>query len=194
MARKPKSPSENTEFETKTIPENTSSDKTTPETSSETVNVADTSTKSPVWQLVGQYIRDLSFENPDAPGSILRNGAPRFDVNINVQVKREPNDIYAVELTLTSKAMRDEAVLFNVELVYGGMFRVQNVPEDQLAPLLMVESPRMIFPFARQVLASITQSGGFPPLLMEPVDFAAIYRRNLEAMAKAQKEKGEKAN
>lgn len=148
--------------------------------------------KAPVWQLVGQYIRDLSFENPEAPASILRGGsAPKFEVNINVQVKREPEDIYAVELTLTSKATRDDNVLFNVELVYGGMFRVQNVPEEQMPGLLMVESPRMIFPFARQVLANVTQSGGFPPLLMEPVDFAAIYRRNLEAMAKAQKEQGD---
>jgi preprotein translocase subunit SecB len=147
---------------------------------------------TPVWQLVGQYIRDLSFENPGAPASILQGtGAPKFDVNINVQVKREPEDIYAVELTLTSKAVRNDAVLFNVELVYGGMFRVKDIPEDQLAPLLMIESPRMIFPFARQVLANVTQAGGFPPLMMEPVDFATIYRRNVEAMAQAQKEKQE---
>jgi len=73
-------------------------------------------------------------------------------------------------------------VLFNVELIYGGVFRVKNIPEDQLAPLLLVECPRLIFPFARQVLATITQQGGFPPLMMEPVDFNAIYLQNLKAL------------
>lgn len=163
---------------------NSGSDNSNPEAAT----AANDPAATPVWQLVGQYIRDLSFENPEAPGSILRGtGAPRFDVNINVQVKREPDDIYAIELTLTAKALREESILFNVELVYGGMFRVKNIPEDQLAPLLMIESPRMIFPFARQVLANVTQAGGFPPLMMEPVDFASIYRRNVEAMAQAQK-------
>jgi len=77
-------------------------------------------------------------------------------------------------------------VLFNVELVYGGVFRLKNVPEIQLSQLLMIECPRLIFPFARQVLASVTQQGGFPPLMMEPVDFAAIYRQNLAALAAKQ--------
>jgi len=77
-------------------------------------------------------------------------------------------------------------VLFNVELIYGGVFRIKNVPENQLAPLLLVECPRLIFPFARQVLATITQQGGFPPLMMEPVDFQAIYLQNLKSLQDAQ--------
>jgi preprotein translocase subunit SecB len=139
---------------------------------------------APSMNLVGQYIRDLSFENPGAPGTLLAGGAnPAFNVSISVGVKKQSDEIYAVELTLLAKANRDDTVLFNVELVYGGIFRLKNVPEAQLSPLLMIECPRLIFPFARQVLASVTQQGGFPPLMMEPVDFSAIYRQNLAKLA-----------
>jgi preprotein translocase subunit SecB len=141
----------------------------------------------PSMNLVGQYIRDLSFENPGAPGSIMAgSGNPAFNVSISVGVKKQADDIYAVELTLNAKANREETILFNVELVYGGVFRLKNVPENQLSQLLMIECPRLIFPFARQVLASTTQQGGFPPLMMEPVDFAAIYRQNLAKLAAQQ--------
>ncbi|ODT49423.1 MULTISPECIES: protein-export chaperone SecB [Alphaproteobacteria] len=141
----------------------------------------------PSMNLVGQYIRDLSFENPNAPNSLLVGGAnPAFNVSISVGVKKQSEEIYAVELTLNAKANRDDTVLFNVELVYGGIFRMKNIPEAQMSGLLMVECPRLIFPFARQVLASVTQQGGFPPLMMEPVDFAAIYRQNLAKLAAQQ--------
>lgn len=150
--------------------------------------------QAPVWRLVSQYIKDLSFENPNAPASILSaNAMPKFDVNINVGVNRLPEDLYGVDMTLKAKASRHDMVLFNIELVYGGAFLVKNIPEQQMAPLLMIESPRLLFPFARQILASISQQGGFPPLMMEPVDFAAIYRSNLAALAKAQQEQAAKA-
>jgi preprotein translocase subunit SecB len=142
---------------------------------------------APSFNIVGQYIRDLSFENPGAPGSILAGGAnPAFNVSINVQVKKQTDDVYAVEITLNAKAEREQTVLFNVELVYGGLFRVRNVAENQLPPLLMIECPRQLFPFARQVLANVTQAGGFPPLMMEPVDFVAIYQQNLARMGQAE--------
>jgi len=138
---------------------------------------------APAFNLVGQYVRDLSFENPGAPQSILAGGAaPTFTVSINVGAKKQADDIYAVELTLNAKANRETNLLFNVELVYGGIFRLRNIPENQVAPLIMVECPRLIFPFARQVLASVTQQGGFPPLMMEPVDFAQLYRQNLQQL------------
>ena len=141
----------------------------------------------PSMNMVGQYIRDLSFENPGAPGSIMAGGGnPAFNVSISVAVKKQSEDLYAVELTLNAKANREQTVLFNVELVYGGVFRLKNVPEATLSQLLMIECPRLIFPFARQVLASVTQQGGFPPLMMEPVDFAAIYRQNLAKLAAQQ--------
>src|SRR3954471_20990552 len=145
----------------------------------------------PSFNLIGQYIRDMSFENPGAPGSIMLGGPnPNFQVGINVGVKKQSDDIYAVEITLNAKADREKNVLFNVELIYGGVFRVKNIPEDQLAPLLLVECPRLIFPFARQVLATITQQGGFPPLMMEPVDFAAIYQQNLKSLQQQQAAQG----
>ena len=135
---------------------------------------------APGYSLVGQYIRDLSFENPGAPGSVMLGGPnPQFSVSINVGVKKQADDLYAVEINLTAKAERDSTVLFNVELVYGGVFRLRNVPETTLAPLLMDECPRMLFPFARHVLANTVQLGGFPPLMMEPVDFQALYIQNL---------------
>ena len=142
---------------------------------------------APSLSLIGQYIRDLSFESPGAPGSILLGtGNPTFGVNISVSVKKQAEEIFAVEITLSAKADRDNAVLFAVELVYGGVFRIRNVPEARLAELLMIECPRLIFPFARQVLASVTQLGGFPPLMMEPVDFGQVYLQNLKALEAAQ--------
>lgn len=140
----------------------------------------------PSFNILGQYIKDLSFENPAAPSSnLLGGGQPDFAVSINVNAKKQSDDVYAVELTINAKAERDKTVMFNVELVYGGLFRVQNVPENQLPALLMIECPRMLFPFARQILSNVTQAGGFPPLLMEPVDFVAIYQQNLQQAAQA---------
>lgn len=157
-------------------------------------NAAQDPAKIPSLNIVSQYIRDLSFENPEAPNSVMGGAsAPSFNVNINVAVKKQADDIYAVELTLNAKAERDAKLLFNIELIYGGLFRVVNIPENQMAPALMIECPRLIFPFARQVLASVTQAGGFPPLLMEPVDFAVIYRQNLARMAEAAKQAGDAA-
>jgi len=144
---------------------------------------------APSMNLVGQYVRDLSFENPGAPGSIMAGGGnPAFNVSISVGVKKQTDELYAVELNLKAKANREDTLLFNVELVYGGVFRMKNIPEAQISTLLMVECPRLIFPFARQVLANVTQQGGFPPLMMEPVDFLAIYRQNLAALAAKQGE------
>jgi preprotein translocase subunit SecB len=145
----------------------------------------------PSLNLMGQYIRDLSFESPGAPGSImLGSGSPTFQVGINVGVKKQAEEVYAVEITLNAKADRDNAVLFSVELVYGGVYRVRNVPEARLGEVLMIECPRLIFPFARQVLASVTQQGGFPPLMMEPVDFAQVYMQNLKALQDQQAQQG----
>jgi preprotein translocase subunit SecB len=142
--------------------------------------------EAPSLNIIGQYIKDLSFENPNAPGSILPGAQPKIALNINVTARKQADDVYVSELTINAKAERDDAVLFSVELVYGGLFRLQNVPEAQIYPLVMVECPRMIFPFARQILTNITQAGGFPPLMMEPVDFGALLRQNLVAQQKQQ--------
>lgn len=143
----------------------------------------------PSYSLVGQYIRDLSFENPGAPASVLAGGPqPQFSVGINVGVKKQADDLYAVEITLNAKAEREAKTLFQVEMVYGGLFRIRNVPEDQLAPLLMVECPRMLFPFARHALANTVQIGGFPPLMMDPVDFQALFLQNVRTLQQQQQQ------
>ena len=149
----------------------------------------------PSFNLIGQYIRDMSFENPGAPGSIMLGGPnPSFNVGINVGVKKQADDVYAVEITLNAKAEREKNVLFNVELIYGGVFRIKNVPENQLAPLLLVECPRLIFPFARQVLASVTQQGGFPPVMLDPIDFGQFYLQKMQALQAAQTAPGGASN
>ena len=141
-----------------------------------------TTVGGPGYNLLGQYIRDLSFENPGAPASVLSGAAPNFNVGINVGVKKQSDEIYAVEITLSAKADRDSAVLFNIEMIYGGIFRIRNVPEQLMPQFLMVECPRLLFPFARHALANTVQLGGFPPLMMEPVDFQAIYVQNVRKL------------
>ena len=154
-----------------------------------TGNSAAEAAPGPSFAMISQYIRDLSFENPGAPQSNLAGGPnPTFNVSINVSVKKQDEGLYAVELTLNAKALRDQAVLFNVELIYGSVFRLRNVTDQQLAPLLMVECPRLVFPFARQVLANTVQQGGFPPLMMDPVDFQALYIQNLRNLQAQQQQ------
>ena len=137
---------------------------------------------APSMSIIGQYMRDLSFENPNAPASNLQTGGPNptFNVGINVNVKKQADDIYAVELALNAKAARETNVVFNVELVYGGVFRVKNVPEAQLQAFLMIEGARTIYPFARHVLATTVQMGGFPPLMMDMIDFQALYIQRVQ--------------
>lgn len=138
----------------------------------------------PTLAMVGQYIRDLSFENPQAPSSILAGGAnPNFAFNIAVGYTKQSDEVYAVETTLNVKADRDGAVLFNVELVYGGVFVLRNVPDAQAPFILMVQCPTQTFPFARQVIANVIQQGGFPPVLLQPVDFNALFQQRLQAAA-----------
>ncbi|MCF6343851.1 MAG: protein-export chaperone SecB [Devosiaceae bacterium] len=170
---------------------NTKDNKSSAKTSKTPTNEAPASIKAaPVIGLLTQYVSDLSFESPDAPESIISgSGTPQISISINNQVKKRDDGSFLVELVLNAKAERDSKILFNVELSYCGVFNIQNVPDAQLAPVLMIECPRLLFPFARQILAQVTQSGGFPPIMMEPVDFAAIYRQNLEAMAKQAAEK-----
>ena len=135
---------------------------------------------APGYSLVGQYIRDLSFENPGAPGSVLLGGPnPNFNVTINVGVKKQADDLYAVELNLTAKAERETTVLFNVELVYGGVFRLNGFPQEHTLPILFIECPRLLFPFARQIIAECTRNGGFPPLMIDPIDFAQMFQARM---------------
>lgn len=129
-----------------------------------------------------QYIKDMSFEMPGAPAILRRlNEQPQVQVNVNVQAQQMQGDVYEVVLTLNAEAKLGADPLFIVELVYGGVFTVQGVPTDILRPLLLIECPRLLFPFARGIIASLTREGGLPPMLIQPIDFADLYRRQLQA-------------
>lgn len=128
-----------------------------------------------------QYVRDISFENPNAPGS-LRTGAsaPEMEVNVNMDAREIKDDdiknMYEVALTLNAVAKRDDKALFVAEVIYGITVSIGDaVPENQHHPILFIEIPRLAFPFARQIMATVTSQGGYPPLLLNPVDFQGLY-------------------
>ena len=127
-------------------------------------------------RILAQYVRDVSFENPRAPDS-LRGGAPQpqIDLGVELNAKGRPDGFFEVDLKLTARAMRETEAVFHVELVYGGLFQIVGVSEQDLEPVLMIECPRFLFPFARRIIADLTAEGGFPPFMLEPLDFAGIY-------------------
>ena len=128
-------------------------------------------------RVLTQYLKDLSFESPGAPQSIRQDlPAPEVEVSVDVNARRLGDDQYEVELACSATATRDGETAFVVETNYAGLFLIQNVPAEQLEPLLLVEAPRLLFPFARQVVATATREGGFMPLMLEPLDFGAMYR------------------
>jgi len=147
----------------------------------------------PQLSVLTQYVKDLSFESPGAPLSLRpRDKAPAININVNVQANPLAESDYDVTLTMTAKAEDGGSVLFNVELVYGGVFRVTNFPQEHLLAVLFIECPRMLFPFARQIVAECTRNGGFPPLMIDPVDFAQMFQRRMaEEQAKGQVKAGD---
>ncbi|UNE54330.1 protein-export chaperone SecB [Bartonella machadoae] len=134
----------------------------------------------PVFAVLTQYLKDFSFENPSAPRSLRpREKAPQIDININVNANPIGDDNYDVILTLSVKADDDTETLFHVELIYGGVFHIKNIPQEHVMPLVFIECPRLLFPFARQIISDATQNGGFPPLWIDPIDFAALFQKRL---------------
>jgi preprotein translocase subunit SecB len=125
--------------------------------------------------LLTQYVKDLSFENPNAPAVYQWQSQPRIDVQFNIASQNVGDDLYEVSLKVDVKAQADEGAAFQVELLYAGLFAIRNVSEDQLHPFLFAEAPRLLFPFARRVIADVIRDGGFPPLLIDPIDFGAMY-------------------
>lgn len=132
--------------------------------------------------VIAQYIKDLSFENPNAPQTLqkLSEARPQIDVGVNVAARPLADDRYEVDLKITAKATQDDQPAFVVELLYSGLFAAVNLPQDALQPFLLIECPRILFPFARRIVADATRDGGFPPLLLEPIDFASLYRQHLD--------------
>jgi preprotein translocase subunit SecB len=141
----------------------------------------------PSLNVLAQYIKDLSFESPGAPQSLrVRDKAPSININVNVNANPLGGTDYDVLLTLNARAEAEQTVLFNAELVYGGVFRIQNFPQEHMLPLLFIECPRLLFPFARQIIADATRNGGFPPLMIDPVDFARMFQQRIaEEQAKS---------
>lgn len=137
-------------------------------------------------QVLAQYIRDMSFENIVAQKGINGDVKPDIQVQVSLDAKKRPVDNqYEVltKFTVTSKNKEDQSVLFALELDYGGVFLIDGVPEQQLHPFLLIECPRMLFPFVRRIVSDVTRDGGFPPLNLDNVDFVAIYRQELERRA-----------
>jgi preprotein translocase subunit SecB len=140
----------------------------------------------PSMKILGQYLKDLSFENPNSPQSLSQQGQPEINVQVNVNAKPAGQNEFEVELHLEAKATHDGKSMFAADLLYAGVFRLENVPQEALHPIVLVECPRMLFPFARQILADATRNGGFPPLMLDPIDFASMYQRRLAEQQKSQ--------
>ncbi len=131
-------------------------------------------------QIVGQYVKDLSFENPGAPASIAQR--PGIDLGVDLQARRMDGEHFEVEIKLRVTAKNEEKPVFLLELVYAGLFQIQNVPDEVLQQVLLIEAPHMLFPFARRIVADVVRDGGMPPLMIEPIDFAALYRAKAAQM------------
>jgi len=125
-----------------------------------------------------QYVKDLSFENPRAPHSLIQPSAqPEVAINVDVKARNLGPEVFEVVLTVNVNARAQSEPVFLVELVYGAVVTVKNTPESMLPAVILVEAPRLIFPFARAVIADATRDGGFPPLMINPIDFAELLRR-----------------
>jgi preprotein translocase subunit SecB len=142
-------------------------------------NGADTG--QPQVSILAQYVKDLSVENPSAPQVYSWQVQPQLDVQFNLNVAGAAEGTHEVTLKFDVSARSDNGVHFVVELSYGGLFALRNVPEEALPPFLMIEAPRLLFPFARQVISDAVSSTGFPPLMLDPIDFAAAYMAQVEA-------------
>jgi preprotein translocase subunit SecB len=135
----------------------------------------------PQLNVLAQYTKDLSFENPNAPGSLQQQQQqPQINIQINVSANNLAQNEFEVTLHVDGKAENGGKVLFSFDLAYAGVFRIVNVPQENLHPLVMIECPRLLFPFAREIIATAVRDGGFPPLMLDPVDFVGLYRQNME--------------
>lgn len=143
---------------------------------------ADAAPKGPAsLRILGQYLKDLSFENPNAPATLgPQQTQPDINIAVNVNARNLAPTDFEVELHLDAKATVKEKVIFAAELVYAGTFRLENFASQMLHPAVLIECPRILFPFARQILAEATRNGGFPPLMLDPIDFASMYQKRMQ--------------
>jgi preprotein translocase subunit SecB len=136
----------------------------------------DQDAEAPGIRILAQFARDLSFENPRAPEALRGAAAqPQIDLGVEMNARGREDGLFEVDLKLSAKASRDDGPLFVVELLYGGVFQITGVPAEQMEPVLLIECPRFLFPFARRIIADISSEGGYPPFLLDPIDFAGVY-------------------
>jgi preprotein translocase subunit SecB len=137
----------------------------------------------PTLNVLAQYVKELSFENPRAPRSLVQPQgqpqAPNIQIQVNVNAKPMSDSDIEVELKIEGHAGEGDSLLFSFDLLYAGVFRIQNVSEEDRGPVVLIECPRLLFPFARQIIADAVRNGGFPPLMIDPIDFVALYRQQL---------------
>jgi len=136
--------------------------------------------------VLAQYVKDLSFENPNAPRSMAPQAQqPTINIQVNVDAAPMSATDFEVTLRLEGKAELQGMLLFSFELIFAGVFRIQNVPPESVQPVIMIECPRLLFPFAREIVATAVRNGGFAPLLLDPIDFVGLYRQRLAAQGAA---------
>ena len=126
-------------------------------------------------RILAQFIRDLSFENPRAPESLRAGIQPQIDLGVEMNARGRDDGLYEVDLKLSATAKRDDGPVFVVELLYGGVFQIDGVAAEDVEPVLLIECPRFLFPFARRIIADVTSEGGYPPFMLDPIDFAGVY-------------------
>src|SRR5438105_4088520 len=156
-------------------------------------NGADNSTQPQV-TILAQYVKDLSVENPSAPEVYSWQVQPALDVQFNLNVQGAGEGVHEVTLKFDISARSDNGVHFVIDLAYAGLFGIRNVPDEALPPFLLIEAPRLLFPFARQVISDAIANAGFPPLMLDPIDFAAAYLAQVEAAQQQQPGLGELTN
>ena len=142
--------------------------------------------------LISQYVKDMSFENPNAPAVYQWQSQPSIDVQFNIGAQIVGEDVHEVAVKIDVTAQAEGRTAFAVEVVYAGLFALKNVPQEQLSPFLLAEAPRLLFPFARRIVADAVQDGGFPPLMLDPIDFGALYMQRA-AQEQAQSSGGQAA-
>lgn len=148
--------------------------------------------QTPHVSVVSQYVKDFSFENPDAPKSLTKSSdTPQVDLSLDLNVSKieDLDGTYEVSINIEAKATVPEMTLFVVELVYAGLFTLENIPEDQVEAVLAIHCPNMIFPFARRMISDITQESGYQPLRIDPIDFARMYHQKLAEQESTQETK-----
>ena len=140
-----------------------------------------TGSGQPQIRILAQFVRDLSFENPHAPESLRGQAQPQIDLSVEMSARGRGDGLFEVDVKLGATATRipdqggEAQVTFQIELLYGGLFEIAGVSEENLEPVLLIECPRYLFPFARRLIADCTSEGGFAPFMLEPIDFAAVY-------------------